>query len=63
MSAPSTNTDKQAKRHRPVIWGFIALAVFVSILLFAYLANLAAQGNEPGESTQEVPAAAAPSEG
>ncbi|WP_299788580.1 hypothetical protein [uncultured Marivita sp.] len=62
MSAPSTNVDKQSKRHRPVIWGFIAVAIFVAVLFFAYLANLSAQGNEPGEET-EAPAAAATTDG
>lgn len=62
MSAPSTNVDKQSKRHRPVIWAFVAVAIFVAVLFFAYLANLSAQGNEPGEET-EVPAAAATTDG
>lgn len=62
MSAPSTNVEQQSKRHRPAIWGIAAAGVFVAILFFAYLANLAAQGNEPGE-TAETPAAATSTEG
>lgn len=62
MSAPSTNVEKQAKRHRPAIWGMIAAAVFAAILFFAYLANLAAQGNEPG-ADEAAPAAATTTDG
>lgn len=50
MSAPSTNVEKQSKRHRPAIWAMIAVGVFAGVLFLAYLANLAASGNEPGES-------------
>ena len=49
MSAPSTNVEKQSKRHRPAIWGMAAVGVFAAVLFLAYLANLAAKGNEPGE--------------
>ena len=62
MSAPSTNVEKQAKRHRPAIWGITAAGGFAAVLFLAYLANLAAQGNEPGEETT-TPAAAATSDG
>ncbi|MCR9156518.1 MAG: hypothetical protein NXH80_04660 [Rhodobacteraceae bacterium] len=62
MSAPSTNIDKQTKRHRPAIWGMIAVAVFVAILFFAYLANLAAQGNEPSDDSAQ-PAASVSTDG
>ncbi|MBM2320592.1 MULTISPECIES: hypothetical protein [Marivita] len=62
MSAPSTNIEKQSKRHRPAIWGIIAAGVFAVVLFLAYLANLAAQGNEPGEDTS-APAAAATTDG
>lgn len=53
MSAPETNVEKQKKRHRPVLLGFAIAAVFVAILYFAYLANLAVQGNEPGTSEED----------
>ena len=62
MSAPTTNIEKQTKRHRPALWGIIAAAVFAALLFFAYLANLAAQGNEPGADTS-APAAAATADG
>ncbi len=62
MSAPSTNVEKQAKRHRPAIWGIVAAIVFAAILFFAYLANLAADGNEPGEGAA-APAAATTTDG
>ncbi|MCR9108863.1 hypothetical protein [Marivita sp. XM-24bin2] len=62
MSAPSTNVEKQTKRHRPAIWGIVAAIVFAAILFFAYLANLAAQGNEPGEDAT-APAAATATDG
>ena len=60
MSAPTTNVEKQAKRHRPAIWGIIAAGVFATVLFLAYLANLAAEGNEPGEETTNPAAAATP---
>lgn len=63
MSAPSTNVEKQKKRHRPAIWGMIAGGIFAAALFLAYLANLAAQGNEPGEGTSEEPAAEAATDG
>jgi hypothetical protein len=60
MSAPQTNVEKQNKRHRPAIWGIASVLVFAFVLLIAYLAFLAAQGNEPGEegTTTDIPAAA-----
>ncbi|WP_439123966.1 hypothetical protein [Marivita sp.] len=51
MSAPSTNIEKQSKRHRPAIWAMIAVGIFAAVLFLTYLANLSAQGNEPGETT------------
>lgn len=54
MSAPSTNTKKQVKRHRPAIWGFIISGIFVAVLFLAYLANLSSQGNQPGEEGTTV---------
>ena len=62
MSAPSTNIEKQSKRHRPAIWGMIAVAIFAGVLFLAYLANLAADGNEPGVETT-APAAATSTDG
>ena len=50
MSAPKTNVKKQSRRHRPAIWGMALGGVFVAIIFLAYLANLAARGNDPGES-------------
>ncbi|MBO6885004.1 MAG: hypothetical protein JJ869_15705 [Marivita sp.] len=62
MSAPSTNIEKQSKRHRPALWGMIAAAIFAAILFFAYLANLAFEGNEPGQE-DAAPAAATTTDG
>ena len=53
MSAPETNVEKQKKRHRPVLLGFAIAAAFVAVLYFAYLANLAVQGNEPGTAEED----------
>lgn len=38
MSAPETNVDKQARRHRPALWG---MAVAVAVGMIAFLMNIA----------------------
>ena len=57
MSAPETNVETQKKRHRPAIWGMAIGGVFVAIIFFAYLANIAAQGNDPTEDADGADAA------
>jgi hypothetical protein len=57
MSAPETNVETQKKRHRPAIWGMVLGGIFVAIIFFAYLANLAAQGNDPTEESGSAGAA------
>lgn len=38
MSAPDTNTEKQARRHKPAIWGIIiAVCAAVVFILWALL--------------------------
>lgn len=32
MSAPDTDTKKQARRHRPALWGIAAVLVFAFII-------------------------------
>lgn len=63
MSAPSTNIEKQSKRHRPALWGILAAIVFAAVIFLAYLATLAAEGNEPGEESTSAPAAATATDG
>lgn len=37
MSAETTNIDKQAKRHRPALWGMGLAATAVALLFIAFL--------------------------
>lgn len=54
MSAPDTNTEKQAKRHRPSLIG-MAIAVLVALgLLFVYSIYVADQGNTPEGAAEQV---------
>lgn len=47
MSAPNTNIEKQARRHRGALWG-IALAVLTAVILFVgYMTVIVDRGNEP----------------
>ncbi len=62
MSAPNTNTTKQAKRHKPSLLG-ISLAVIVAgVLLFWMLSRVLVTGEDttdqaaPGLSQSEAPA-------
>ena len=51
MSAPDTNIEQQARRHRGPLTG-IALALSVAVLGFLiWLAMVAAGGNAPGDSS------------
>ena len=54
MSAPDTNTERQAKRHRPALVG-MAVAVLVALaLLFAYSIYVAEDGNTPQGAEEQV---------
>jgi len=37
MSAENTNVEKQAKQHRPALWGMGTVVVIALLLLLAYL--------------------------
>ncbi|QQA43986.1 hypothetical protein [Pelagovum pacificum] len=53
MSAPETNVDKQAKRHRPSIVGISVVLIFVAIITVVFSVWLFAAGDEPeGADTQ-----------
>ena len=64
MSAPQTNVETQAKRHRPALFGISSVLVYSTILLAAFLIFVTVRGGEPeGAETQidsrtgdEVPA-------
>ena len=64
MSAPQTNVEKQADRHRPSLVGIAAAVIFALVLLFGLITFLAGRGETPeGAETQidsrtgeEVPA-------
>lgn len=53
MSAPDTNIEKQAKRHKGPLVGIIAGLIFAGVLLFALITWMSANGNTPeGAETQ-----------
>lgn len=54
MSAPSTDVEKQSKRHRPAMWGISIVLGMTALLFLAYIANLSAQGNQPGETPAAI---------
>jgi hypothetical protein len=55
MSAPDTNVTKQARRHKPALWG-IAIALGIA----AVAAVVALTSNEPLAEDQAAPAVSAP---
>jgi hypothetical protein len=57
MSAPDTNLDKQARRHRPAIWG-ISIALVIAVIVAAF----ALTRDEPLSEDQAAPASVAPVE-
>ena len=53
MSAPQTNVEKQADRHRPSLIGIAAAVIFALVLLFFLVTWLASRGETPdGAETQ-----------
>ncbi|GGL66901.1 hypothetical protein [Wenxinia marina] len=47
MSAPKTDVDKQARRHRPAIWGITIAVLFGVALLVVRLFWWAEDGTDP----------------
>lgn len=47
MSAPDTNVEKQAKRHKPSLVGIGAAVIFALVLLFALITFVVGTGNTP----------------
>ncbi|MFP7673844.1 hypothetical protein ACG74X_10885 [Marivita sp. S0852] len=57
MSAEKTNVEKQAKRHRPALWGIGAVVAFAGILLIAFLVSVTGTSEDDVEqliSTEET---------
>lgn len=52
MSAPDTNTEKQARRHRGPLTGMLGVVLFALVLLAGLAVWVASRGNtpEPGGS-------------
>ena len=51
MSAETTNVEKQAKRHRPALWGMAAVAAFVAGLFILFMVSLTAT---PGDDVEQA---------
>ncbi len=47
MSAPDTNVEKQAKRHRPALFGLIGAVGLAAILFLVFLAWISLSGDAP----------------
>jgi hypothetical protein len=64
MSAPGTNTEKQARRHRPALVGIIAAVAFAGIALVVFLVLALGQSDPPvperADPATAVPRDAAP---
>jgi len=54
MSAPDTNVDKQAKKHKTPLVGIAAVVIYAGALLLGLMFWLSANGNEPGEADEGV---------
>ncbi|EAR52615.1 hypothetical protein OG2516_05888 [Oceanicola granulosus HTCC2516] len=53
MSAPDTDVEKQAKRHRPALGGMAIVLLFVALITIAFSFWIFAQGESPeGAETQ-----------
>ncbi|SDX96963.1 hypothetical protein [Citreimonas salinaria] len=56
MSPPDTNTEKQAKRHKPALGGMWLGLAFVALLFIGYVVYEIVSGEEPeGAETQIQP--------
>ena len=62
MSAPDTNLEKQARRHKGPLWGMLTGVAVVALLLLGYLIWVAEEGDTPGDTRSEAPASAPVSE-
>lgn len=55
MSAPDTNTEKEARRHRVPLWGFAGVLTWALVLLAGLLIWTAYQsGNPTATSPAEI---------
>lgn len=62
MSAPDTNTKKQAKRHRPALLGIGSSILFALLLLLGLIVFLFVGREGPGDPADD-PAAGAETDG
>lgn len=62
MSAPDTNLDRQAKRHKGPLWGILTAVAVAGLLLLGYLLWIAEEGDAPYEDQGTAPASAPASE-
>lgn len=54
MSAPTTDLEKQEKRHRGPLTGIIAVVVFALALLLLLVAYVVYQGDSPEGAVQQI---------
>ncbi|SHI61267.1 hypothetical protein [Wenxinia saemankumensis] len=54
MSAPHTNVEKQAKRHRPALWGIAFAAVFGVAMIMFLLFWSVDEGETPSNDTPQT---------
>ena len=54
MSAPSTNIERQKKRHRAPLWGMGGVLAAVALMMAAFLVWLVANGSAPEGATAQV---------
>jgi hydrogenase/urease accessory protein HupE len=54
MSAPTTNLEKQKRRHRPALKGMAITVAFVAALFLGYLTVLAERSTPADETSSAV---------
>ncbi len=54
MSAPNTNVETQAKRHRGALYGIFGAILIVAALFAYYLGYLAAEGETPDNAEIKI---------
>ena len=54
MSAPHTNVEKEAKRHRPPLLGMAGVVIFALVLLALLMVWVFATGDEPEGADRQL---------
>ena len=54
MSAPDTNIEKQAKRHKGPLGGFALIAIFIVLITAAYSIYLVSAGDAPEGTAEQI---------